>query len=146
MCTLAYAPAQLFDLAADIERYPEFLPGYFATRVTKREGNVYFSDQVVGFGTFRKRFGSKTELSYPGRIDVTSGDRLFRRFNITWYFDALPGGGCRVTLDVDLELRSRLVQDIFSRSVDRIADSAMSAFKARADRLYGPRTCTGAMQ
>lgn len=32
MCTLAYAPAQLFDLAADVEHYPEFLLGYFATR------------------------------------------------------------------------------------------------------------------
>jgi len=137
---LAYTPGQLFDLAADVERYPEFLPGYFATRVTKREGNVYYSDQIVGFGVFRKRFASKTQLQRPGRIVVTSTDKLFRSFHLTWCFDALPCSGCQVTLIVDLELRSPLVQDIFNRSIDRITGSVLSAFEARADRLFGTRT------
>ncbi len=138
MCTLAYAPEQLFDLAADVERYPEFLPGYFATRVTRRDGNVYYSDQIVGFGAFRKRFGSRTVLSASERIEVTSTDRLFRKFKLLWRFEALPDGGCRVILEAELELRSRLVQDLFSRSFDRNTGAAVSAFQARAEQLYGP--------
>ena len=58
-CELAYKPEQLFDLVADVECYPEFLPWWVASRIRKREGNVYYSDQVVGFGVFRERFGSK---------------------------------------------------------------------------------------
>jgi coenzyme Q-binding protein COQ10 len=146
MCTLAYTPVQLFDLAADVERYPEFLPGYFATRVTERDGNVYFSDQIVGFGTFRKRFVSRTVLSRPGRIDVTSTDRLFRTFNLVWHFDALPDDGSLVTLEVELELRSRLARGMFSRIIDRTVGDVVSAFEARADQLYGPRAYPDALQ
>lgn len=135
-CTLAYEPEQLFDLAADVERYPEFLPWWIAARVRRREGDVYFSDQVVGFGLFRERFASKTTLVRPGRIDVTSADRLFRRFVLSWRFERLPDNGCRVDLAVDLELRSKLAHELFRRTIDSTAGSIMAAFEARAHRLY----------
>lgn len=141
MCKLAYARTQLFDLAADVDRYPEFLPGYFGARVTRCNGNVYFSEQIVGFGAFRKRFGSRTVLTRPGRIDVTSTDRLFRTFNLVWHFDVLPDGGCQVTLEVELEMRSRLAQNMFGRIIDRTVGDVVSAFEARADLLFGPHAC-----
>jgi coenzyme Q-binding protein COQ10 len=135
---LAYRPQQLFDLAADVECYPEFLPWWIAARVLKREGNVYFSDQVVGFGLFRERFGSKTVLQRPDRIDVSSTDGVFRNFELTWRFDPLPGNGCRVSLLVDLELRSSLVQNLFHRVILRSIGTIMSAFEARAHQLHDP--------
>jgi coenzyme Q-binding protein COQ10 len=138
-CALAYTPEQLFDLAADVECYPEFLPWWIAARVRKREGNIYFTDQVIGFGVFRERFGSRTVLRRPERIEVTSTDGMFRNFDLTWRFDPLPGGGCRVALLVNLELRSNLVQDLFHRVILRSAGSIMSAFEARAHQLYDPR-------
>lgn len=135
---LAYTPEQLFDLAADVERYPEFLPAWSAARVKKREGEVYYTDQVVRFGPLRERFASKTVLRRPLRIDVTSFDWTFRRFHLTWSFDPLTGGECRVSLAADLELRSNLVQQLFGRALDRTFGAVMSAFEARAHRLYGP--------
>jgi len=140
---LAYQPEQLFDLAADVERYPEFLPWWIAARVRKREGNVYFSDQVVGFGVFRERFGSKTVLHRPDRIDVTSTDGMFRNFSLNWLFGPLPDNECRVELQVDLELRSNLVQNLFHRVILRSVGSIMSAFEARAHQLYDPSVRPG---
>ena len=142
-CALDYTPEQLFDLAADVECYPEFLPWWIAARVRKREGNVYFSDQVVGFGVFRERFGSKTVLHRPGRIDVTSTDGMFQNFSLTWLFGPLPDNGCRVELQVDLELRSNLVQNLFHRVILRSIESIMSAFEARAHQLYYPSARPG---
>lgn len=142
-CTLAYTPEQLFDLAADVECYPEFLPWWIAARVLKREGNIYFSDQVVGFGVFRERFGSKTVLWRPERIEVTSTDGIFRNFDLTWRFDPLPGNGCKVALMVNLELRSSLLQDMFHRAILQSVRSIMSAFEARAHQLYGPSARLG---
>jgi coenzyme Q-binding protein COQ10 len=137
-CVLVYTPEQLFDLAADVEGYPEFLPWWLAARVRKREGDVYYTDQVVGFGVVRQRFDSKTVLRRPERIDVTSSDRMFRKFHLTWLFDPLPDNGCRVALVVDLELRSKLIQDLFGWAISRMVGSIMSAFEVRAHRLYGP--------
>ncbi len=145
-CELAYKPEQLFDLAADVECYPEFLPWWIASRIRRREGNIYYSDQVVGFGVFRERFGSKTVLQRPERIEVTSTDGIFRNFDLTWRFDPLPGNGCRVALLVNLELRSTLVQGIFRQVILRSVQSIMSAFEARAHQLYDPSTRPGSMR
>ena len=136
-CALDYLPEQLFDLAADVERYPEFLPWWIAARVQKRVGNIYFSDQIIGFKLFRARFVSKTVLARPGRIDVTSSDRLFRRFALTWLFEPLPGSGCQVQFLFDLELRSKLTHELFRRTIDSTAGSIIAAFEARAHQVYG---------
>lgn len=143
-CTLPHRPEQLFDLAADVERYPEFLPCWVAARVRKREGNVYYTDQVVGRAMARQRFRSKTTLFRPGRIDVTSTDGPIRNLHLTWLFDPLPDYGCQVSLAVDLELHAQLIQDLFGRVIVRTVGSVMSAFEARARGLYGraPSACT----
>jgi coenzyme Q-binding protein COQ10 len=142
-CSLAYRPEQIFDLAADVERYPEYLPGCHAARITECDDNVYFSDQIIGFNTFRKRFRTKTFLARPEQIVVTSTDRLFRSFNLTWRFDALPNNGCRVALLIEIELSSKLARELFSRVIVRAVGPIMSAFEARADQLYGPQESQG---
>ena len=137
-CSLPYTRDQLFDLAADVERYPDFVPWWVAARVSKREGHIYYTDQVIRFAVVRKRFDSKTVLRRPERIDVTSADKVFRRFHLIWRFDSLPDNACRVAFAVDLELRSKLIQDLFGRAINRTIGSVMSAFEAEARRLYGP--------
>lgn len=140
---LTYTPEQLFDLAADVADYPDFLPWWYAARVCRRDGAVYYSDQVIGFGVFRQRFRSRTVLQRPKQIVVTSTDKAFRTFELVWLFDPQPDGGCQVSLVADLELRSRLVQDLFARTIARSVGSIMAAFGARADQLYGGATAAG---
>jgi coenzyme Q-binding protein COQ10 len=73
-CSLPYTQDQLFDLAADVESYPEFVPWWVAARVWKREHNVYYTDQIIRLAMVRKHFRSKTIFHPPTRIDVTSTD------------------------------------------------------------------------
>jgi len=75
---LPYTPEQMFDLVADIERYPEFLPWCVACRVSKVEGPVIWGDLMVGFKVFREKFTSKVTLRAPDRIDVEYIDGPFR--------------------------------------------------------------------
>ena len=55
---LPYSPRQLFDLVAGIERYPDFLPWCLAARITKREGDVFYADLVIGYKMAREKFSS----------------------------------------------------------------------------------------
>ena len=119
-CALAFTPEQLFDLAADVERYPEFLPWWVAVRVRRREGNVYYTDQVVGLAMVRQRFRSEAILLRPERIDVHSTDGPFRSLHLTWLFDPLPDNGCQASLAVDLELHSQWIQDMLDRLIIHI--------------------------
>lgn len=134
---LSYAREQLFDLAADVERYPEFLPGWIAVRILHRDGDVYHTEQVLGVGTFRQRFRSKTFLQKPEYIIVTSTDRVMQDFTMEWLFEPLSENGCRVTARVTLELRSKLAQAVFDRFVSHSIGSIMQAFEARAHRTLG---------
>jgi coenzyme Q-binding protein COQ10 len=136
--TLPYRADQLFDLAADVERYPEFLPSWRAVRIRRRDGNVYYTDQIIGFAMVRQRFRSKTVLRPPTQIDVTASDGPIRGLHLCWRFESLPGEACEVVLSVDLALHPPVVQDLFDRAIARRLGSIMSAFQARARRLYGP--------
>ena len=134
---LGYTPEQLFDLVADVDRYPEFLPWWTEARVRERDGDIYYTDQVVGFGPIRERFGSKTVLRRPERIDVTSSDPPFQRFHLVWQFNSVSAKGCRVVLKADLEFRSRILQDAFGWRLAGETRRIIAAFQSRAEQFYG---------
>jgi coenzyme Q-binding protein COQ10 len=90
---LPYDRKLLFDIAADVERYAEFLPAWTAARITRREGNVYWTDQTIGLGPLRARFGSETVLNRPERIEVVSSEPPFRSFRLFWVFEPRPHAG-----------------------------------------------------
>ncbi len=134
---LPYTAPQLFELAADVERYPEFLPWWIAARVRRREGDVYYTDQIIGFSVFRARFSSKTTLRRPDRIEVSSTGGPFRHFHLVWSFDPKPERLCRVVLAVDLAFRSPLIEMTFDAALASQLDGLMGAFERRARFLYG---------
>jgi coenzyme Q-binding protein COQ10 len=135
---LAYRPEQLFDIAADVERYPEFLPWWLSARILRRDGNVYYTDQVVGFGPVRQRFSTKTVLNRPQGITVTAIDGPFDTFQLTWRFTLVQHERCEATLDGRIELRVPVLGVLFDRAIGDAAGSILSAFEDRARRLYGP--------
>ncbi len=65
---LPYAPEQLFDLVADVERYPEFLPWCLGARIRERKGNEIVADLLIGFKMVRERFTSRVVLDRPDAI------------------------------------------------------------------------------
>ena len=133
---LAYTPEQLFDLVADIERYPEFLPWCVGARIKERRPDLIVADLIIGFRMFRERFTSRVSLDRPRRIDVEYAEGPFRYLNNHWTFTSDPKG-CRVDFFVDFEFRSRLLQRLievlFSEAVRRM----VGAFEKRARDLYG---------
>src|SRR5271156_5538748 len=81
---LPYTPEQLFDLVADIERYPEFLPWCLGARIRDRQGDEITADLAIGFKVYRERFTSHVVLMRPGRIHVTYSEGPFRYLQNEW--------------------------------------------------------------
>jgi len=135
---LPYRPEQLFDLVADIERYPEFLPWCIACRVRRREGNVVWGDLMVGFKVFRETFTSKVTLNRPDRIDVEYVDGPFRHLNNHWVFEPAEGGRHTVIdFSIDFEFRSRLMQTVATAAFNEAVRRMVHAFEVRAHAVYG---------
>ena len=68
---LPYSAAQMYDLVADVAKYPEFLPWCAAARIRKTYAQaaqqVVEADLVISFKVFRERFGSRVTLDAQAR-------------------------------------------------------------------------------
>ena len=134
---LPHAAPQLFDLVANVERYPEFLPWVIEARILHRKGHTIAVDMTVEVGPLRKRFSTIATLDRPHRIDIRSGDSMFDRFEQRWAFERAAEGGTNVEYHIDFKFRSRVLQTLMGASFANKAVATMSAFKHRAHRLYG---------
>jgi coenzyme Q-binding protein COQ10 len=123
----------LFALVADVERYPQFLPMWRRARVYARDTDAYWTEQEVGFGPIRERFRTRTALSPPERIDVSSNDGLFRAFRILWTFADAPNG-TRIDILLQWETRSRLLQGAVDRALPTTTRTMVQAFEDEALR------------
>jgi coenzyme Q-binding protein COQ10 len=132
---LPFPPEQLFDLVADVERYPEFLPEYRASHIRRREGDTLYVDQRVGLGGFELVFQSVALLERPARITIRSRDHLFRQFEVEWRFASAPDG-CRLAFRMNYRLGSRLLEGMVGRWLDRAAKRTVAAFVERARALF----------
>lgn len=142
-----YSARQMFDLVADVEKYPEFLPWCVALRVLNRhmeaDGGTLFAEMVVAYKVFRERFRSEVLLdAMSKRIDVYYIDGPFERLHNNWRFADLPEGGSIVDFYIQFEFHS-LVLQATARAVFEKAFARMSeAFIRRADEIYGPHQKT----
>lgn len=134
---LAYSPEQIFDLVADVARYPEFLPWCVSSRIRSQTKNELVADLAIGFGPFRESFTSRVTLERPSRIIVQYERGPFKYLKNIWTFTPDPGG-CLVEFFVDFEFNSKILQAaigvVFAEAVRRM----VSAFLKRAREVYGP--------
>jgi len=139
---LPYSPEQLYELVADIERYPEFLPWCLAARIRSRDGAVVVADLVIGFRMVRERFTSRVTLAPNERIDVSYIEGPLRHLNNHWVFHPHPDG-CLIDFYVDFEFRSRMLQKLIGTLFNEAFRRMVAAFEARAKDLYGAGKSAG---
>lgn len=138
---LPYSARQMYDLVADVGRYPEFLPWNSAARVRSRKpcdgGEVMEADLVISFKLFRERFGSRvTLLPDQGRIWTEYIDGPFKHLKSVWTF-VDTAGGCEVSFDVDFEFRNAILAAVIGLVFNEAMSRVVRAFEARARALYG---------
>jgi coenzyme Q-binding protein COQ10 len=133
---LRYSQEQLFDMVADVARYPEFLPWCVGARVLSRDEQLLVADLTIGFRMFRETFRSRVGLNKPGHIHVTYENGPFRYLNNHWRFTPVAGG-TEVDFFVDFEFRSRILQMAIGVVFNEAVRLMVRAFERRALHLYG---------
>ena len=132
---IALAPECLFDVVADVERYPEFVPLVRAAKIVRREDKAYETEQSLALGLLLHRFRTRTELDWPHHITVLSNDRSFGHFDIRWTFTALADDRCHVDFALDCATRSLFLMPVIELLVMPMAAGMVSAFENRAHAL-----------
>ena len=134
---LPYTAEQMFDLVADVDKYPEFLPWVVATRVRRDSDTELVADMLVGFKAIREKFTSKVTKDRPERIEVTYVDGPLRDLRNSWQFAPREDGGCEIDFCVDFTFRNAVFEALAGQYFDRAFRKMVGAFEQRAAELYG---------
>jgi coenzyme Q-binding protein COQ10 len=139
--SVGFSPDQMFDLVADVEHYPEFLPLCEGLKIRKRltleDGReVLLADMIVGYKAIREIFTSRVTLDRSTlRIDVEYVDGPFSHMENIWRFKA-NGNNTTVEFSINYQFKSRmlglLMGGMFDQAFRRFAD----AFEKRAAKIY----------
>ncbi len=139
---LPYSARQMFALADEIERYPEFLPWCEGAEVARGEGaeTVRATLRINHFG-LRTAFTTVNLHQKPERITMTLAEdgagRSLSFLRGEWCFADLPDGRCRAAFDLEYRFRNRLMAAIFSGMFAAFFGKFAGCFIARARQLYG---------
>ena len=141
-----FSPRQMFDLVADVEKYPQFLPLCEALAVTSRardgDREIVVAQMTVGYMAIRESFTSRVVLE-PDKLVVNAAalpgaaSGPFSRLENRWAFTEAPGG-CNVDFNIHYELKSLTLQMLVGGLFDRAFRKYAEAFEARAHAIYGP--------
>lgn len=142
-----HAPQTMFNLVADIERYPEFVPMceslHIRRRTTDEAGRaVLVADMAIGYKMIREVFTTRVTLEpggegLPPRVLVSYIDGPFRHLENRWTFLPAEGAGpaCKVQFFIDYEFKSRTFQLLAGAVFEKVFRKMAEAFEARADQL-----------
>lgn len=134
--TVPWTPAQVYELIADVERYPEYLPGWRKVSVIRACEEQVQVAQEFGIGPFSMNFVSTADFSPNDKITIRSNAGPFSHLDLCWNF-APTERGCRVTLVIDAVFRSRLLSGVSGQILESLAQRMLRAFERRANLLYG---------
>jgi coenzyme Q-binding protein COQ10 len=142
-----HSAAEMFDLVADVERYPEFVPLCKSLRIRQRtpkpDGTeIVIADMTVSFKLVREAFTSRVTLdrgSFKILVEYLQGP--FSNLENRWSFEPKSDNTCDVGFFISYEFKSRMLAMLMGTMFDTAFQRLAAAFEKRADAIYGkPRT------
>ena len=136
---------RMFDLVADVERYPEFVPLCQSLKIRQRNPGpngteVVIADMTVSFKLVRETFTSRVTLDRPNlNILVEYLRGPFSKLENRWTFEPKSDNSCDVGFYIAYEFKSRMLALLMGSMFDAAFQRFAAAFEKRADRIYGKR-------
>jgi coenzyme Q-binding protein COQ10 len=138
-----HSAADMFDLVADVEKYPQFVPMCTAAHIRHRSDKdegvaVLTASMTIAYKMIRQTFLSRATLDRPNlKILVEYLDGPFRRMENRWSFQDIDGKSCDVEFFIDYEFRSRTLAMLMGALFDTVFRRMAAAFEMRSDEIYG---------
>jgi ribosome-associated toxin RatA of RatAB toxin-antitoxin module len=132
-----YSRSQMFDLVADVEKYPEFMPWCGGARVLERDEHGMRASVTISFAGVRQAFTTQNRHEYPGLITLDLVDGPFSLLTGRWEFNELAPQACKVLFTMEYAFSSRTLEAVVGPVFNRIASSFIDSFTRRAQDCYG---------
>ncbi|MES2887533.1 MAG: type II toxin-antitoxin system RatA family toxin [Pseudomonadota bacterium] len=143
---LWYSAREMFDLVADVEAYPQFLPWCQRAEVLVREPEAVTARLHLIYAGVKQTFTTRN-VHDPGRsMTVSLVDGPFSKLEGLWRFIPLqspgsdaPSSACKVEFDLKYEFSQRAFELVLSPMFERVANTFVEAFVKRAEAVHGAR-------
>ncbi|SAI02057.1 cyclase [Bordetella ansorpii] len=132
-----YSAAQMFDLVADVEKYPEFMPWCGGAEVQSRDDHGMQASIMISLAGLKQRFTTRNTHDYPNRINLELVDGPFSRLVGNWQFQPLADDACKVLFTLEYAFSNRALEMVVGPVFNRIATSFIDSFTKRAQTQYG---------
>jgi ribosome-associated toxin RatA of RatAB toxin-antitoxin module len=141
---LWYSPQEMYSLVTGIEDYPRFLPWCDRAEIVERHDDGVTARIGLHYAGVRHAFTTRNEHVPGARVIVKLVDGPFSLLDGTWAFVPLGGAGstaqgCKVEFDLRYAFASKALETVLSPVFDRVANTFVESFVARAGTVYGPR-------
>jgi coenzyme Q-binding protein COQ10 len=135
--------SDMFDLVADVEKYPQFVPLCSSLKLIRREQagegkEVLVAEMGVAYKVFHESFTSRVTLDKPNLqilVEYLSGP--FRSLHNRWTFRPDGEKACEIGFFIDYEFRSAMLGLLMGAVFDAAFRRFAEAFEKRADEVYG---------
>lgn len=131
-----YSREQMFDLVADVAKYPEFMPWCGGATVQSQDEHGMQASIVISIAGVRQTFTTRNEHNYPGLITFHLVDGPFSELTGTWEFQELAEDACKVVYTMEYAFSSRALEMVVGPVFNRIASSFIDSFTQRAQVCY----------
>ena len=137
-CAIVPYPAQaMFDLVADIEAYPEFLPWCEDARILEADGDSVVARLSLAQGPLRLSFTTRNTLAPPGTIALQLVDGPFTALEGQWTFTAVETAGTQLDLALQFAFSNPMKDFAMGLVFEQTCNMLVDAFVSRADKIYG---------
>lgn len=132
-----YPAEAMFALVADLESYPQFLPGCTASSVRSRDATGLVASLSLARGPFASSFTTRNTLEPPRRMTMELLDGPFKKLHGEWQVTPLAERGCRIDLRVQFQFASVARDWLLGPAFELTCSGLVDAFVARARAVYG---------
>ena len=127
---------QVYDLIADVEQYPEFLPWCAGVRITSRSENKFTAELLVKYKSFRESYTSEVILIPSKQIIIKMVDGPFKHLYNTWSFKEIDCNSSEAKFRLDFEFSSPVLGIVIGTIFDKAVKKITNAFIERASSIY----------
>ena len=132
-----YSAGKMYELVADIERYPEFLKWCSSAVITENRNSEVVASITVNFRGLRKSFSTSNRMQPGESIEMSLVEGPFSHLKGIWLFVPLEDNASKIELDMSFGFDSAIVDKLVGPVFSYIANHQVDAFHQRANQLYG---------
>lgn len=134
-----FSPGQMYDLVADVERYPEFLPWCTSAMILMDAGHEVTVQLGLALGPARGSFTTRNRMTPGSSVEMQLVDGPFSALEGRWLFSPIGDAGARAELRLQFETSGLISGVIFGPAFEQACNQLVDAFGRRAREVYGDR-------